>query len=1063
MSTLRVTHSPRAFRSGVLPHLIGHAVGTCSIEKKPIAFVFGGKVSDSGTMSNDLYLIDLINKHCVKVLSSGTAPSPRYEHALAVVSSSSPSGVIIYVFGGRSTITSSQAPLYELFLSDQSILTFLSNSTPASLPLWKSTTSGIGGSWPSDRFGHSLVQISNDYLLLSGGLTGYGSSLRLTTDAFLFHRHSRIWTSVFQEICPTLSRAYAGVCSLYPYKQSILIVGGCRVGDQCEAVSFNDAVYVSLTGKSLTTSAVPLTIKPSFTALMRSSLVMLPNSDPKNKPFLFVSTGGVTQDQQQPFCQLSLLSLSPKSPAFVTLEHTYGSFTERISSSDSKLVVGRERHVVCFSHSMSSTSHCLLILGGRMHSTSSPASLALTLNYVSSNLSSVSSLSLSSRSPPSSPSPSPSSSPLPLDTYDTPKALKVEDLTSDSPLATPGSSRRVTRPSTGRKQREFYQVNWHGTPSEICKSPYFSNSQVSSSSFGFDSQYADFSDSDDFNCPIAKSHATALIEFLHDRMDSGSWVGRTLVIPRSQLAKFKDLTLHVFKYAKNIIEKEPIILEVAAPSYVLGDLHGNMLDLSFLRSMLWPRGVSFTAGNFVLLGDYVDRGPNPLEVVAYVLACKILYPNQWFILRGNHESTGQNAIRGPRTTFDVLIQSFNDDDTKELLDSMNSVFDHLPLIAIVTEVSTNRISKPRRVFCCHGGIPRPINNSWPETWRLIQSTVRPFDLNTVNIDELPTIERNQMTLASELMWNDIKTDLSMSCSSSGFGPSSRGEGCYTFDATVVKSFCSSLGFSAMIRGHQATSQGVEVGGTPEFPVLTVFSTSRDHFATSMRQNLCGCVLVSGKGEVQSISGEVTFPRITHSIPRPISVPDANRIVVGFTGSSFYNDNSALFNAICNAVSRHDPHQAGFKRVELNNVVLPLIDIYATPDKISKTNLSKISGILQNNGPLSQLLLTAKDLSVDFSGISVVINVTLSCIETLDTLRYQINQNLTVDVEPRKNFEVVLFSRNGGTETSETWGISMYNEATKQIQSQFSADKLTLKLNNPKLVYLSGDRVEILNV
>jgi hypothetical protein len=104
----------------------------------------------------------------------------------------------------------------------------------------------------------------------------------------------------------------------------------------------------------------------------------------------------------------------------------------------------------------------------------------------------------------------------------------------------------------------------------------------------------------------------------------------------------KDI-LRLTKKIKAILEAEPRVAFVQSPAYVFGDIHGNLEDLHFFSDNVWRLGMALTAGNFVFLGDYVDRGMSCLECIAYLFSMKLLLPHKVFLLRGNHETRDVNG------------------------------------------------------------------------------------------------------------------------------------------------------------------------------------------------------------------------------------------------------------------------------------------------------------------------------------------------------------------------------------------------------------------------------------
>ena len=107
---------------------------------------------------------------------------------------------------------------------------------------------------------------------------------------------------------------------------------------------------------------------------------------------------------------------------------------------------------------------------------------------------------------------------------------------------------------------------------------------------------------------------------------------------------------------------------------VVGDIHGQFSDLIrlFQISGYPPKS------NYLFLGDYVDRGRMGLETTLLLLCYKIKYPENFFMLRGNHECSAINRIYGffDECKMRASIKSWK---------VFNELFDCLPYAAIISD------------------------------------------------------------------------------------------------------------------------------------------------------------------------------------------------------------------------------------------------------------------------------------------------------------------------------------------------------------------------------------------
>lgn len=264
-----------------------------------------------------------------------------------------------------------------------------------------------------------------------------------------------------------------------------------------------------------------------------------------------------------------------------------------------------------------------------------------------------------------------------------------------------------------------------------------------------------------------------------DKLNIDSIISRLLEVRGARPGKAVQLAEHEIRNlcikSREMFLSQPILLELEAPLKICGDIHGQYYDL--LR--LFEYGEFPPASNYLFLGDYVDRGKQSLETICLLLAYKIKFPENFFLLRGNHECASINRIYG---FYDECKRRYN----IKLWKTFTDCFNCLPVAAIVDE----------KIFCCHGGLSPDL-----QSMENIRRIMRPTDVP-------------DQGLLCDLLWSDPDKEITR------WGENDRGVS-YTFGTEVVHKFLQKNDFDLICRAHQVVEDGYEFFSKRQ--LVTLFS------------------------------------------------------------------------------------------------------------------------------------------------------------------------------------------------------------------------------------------------
>uniref|UniRef100_T1IV53 Serine/threonine-protein phosphatase 5 n=1 Tax=Strigamia maritima TaxID=126957 RepID=T1IV53_STRMM len=273
--------------------------------------------------------------------------------------------------------------------------------------------------------------------------------------------------------------------------------------------------------------------------------------------------------------------------------------------------------------------------------------------------------------------------------------------------------------------------------------------------------------------------------------------------------------------AMEIYKNQNSLVDITIPDSnkftVCGDVHGQFYDLMNIFEL---NGLPSETNPYLFNGDFVDRGSFSVECIFVLFGFKLLYPNHFYMSRGNHESQTMNQMYG----FEGEVKAKY---STQMVGLFTEVFNWLPLAHCLN----------KKCLVMHGGL---------------------FSRDDVTLDEIRKIERNKQPpeegVMCELLWSDPQPQM-------GRAPSKRGVG-VQFGPDVTNKFLTLNKLDYIIRSHEVKAEGYEI--SHDSKCITVFSAPNY------------CDTMGNKGAFITMTGNDLTPNFTTyaAVPHPNVKPMA---------------------------------------------------------------------------------------------------------------------------------------------------------------------------------------------
>eukprot|EP01084_Bolivina_argentea_P239361 402330_1 len=258
-----------------------------------------------------------------------------------------------------------------------------------------------------------------------------------------------------------------------------------------------------------------------------------------------------------------------------------------------------------------------------------------------------------------------------------------------------------------------------------------------------------------------------------------------------------------YKTLKSLPNINTVDMDEETTVTVVGDLHGQLRDLLHLLSCNFPS----TKNKYVFNGDFVDRGPDGVEILIILFMLMLALPGSVFLNRGNHEDFGLCCVYGFQKE---CLQKYN----HVVFAMFGEMFCHIPICSVVAN----------RLFVVHGGLFHRPGVTLDEITEIVRDKYaiphsREFSDPYQMVVDIPSDRKNIMACA---LWSD--PDLDLSSRTPEMNP--RGAG-ILFGPDLTEDFLTTNNLAMVVRSHECVEEGYDLPfeGDMEYTCATIFSAS----------------------------------------------------------------------------------------------------------------------------------------------------------------------------------------------------------------------------------------------